>query len=257
MSYLQNFNNSSNFLGLITRCKDEIFIKEFCDYYLSQGVDQIFIIDDNSEDKSIYENINDNKVNILFDMCKNKAHNKDKCSKDCLCNRKILNKVYNIIRLNLNWLIHVDVDEFITTKKNIKKTIREELKTTFKDNDCIKIPWVMMGCNKRKKNPKSILLENVYRWNHDKKHPNKHWKFGCRYDFIEIKCIFKPRKFNKISDHYPKEPISNNIRIVNGTNNKNETHLHFDKDSKYIESTFCEYSLMASCLFRTNYYLSN
>lgn len=32
------------FLGLITRCKDEFFIKEFCDYYLSQEVDKIFII---------------------------------------------------------------------------------------------------------------------------------------------------------------------------------------------------------------------
>lgn len=44
------------FLGLITRCKDEFFIKEFCDYYKSQGVDKIYIIDDDSDDKTIYKN---------------------------------------------------------------------------------------------------------------------------------------------------------------------------------------------------------
>ena len=34
------------FLGLITRCKDEFFLKEFVDYYLSEGVDHIYILDD-------------------------------------------------------------------------------------------------------------------------------------------------------------------------------------------------------------------
>lgn len=49
------------YLGLITRCKDEFFIEEFCKYYLSQGVDEIYIIDYNSEDKTIYNNLINNK----------------------------------------------------------------------------------------------------------------------------------------------------------------------------------------------------
>ena len=55
------------FLGLITRCKDEFFIKEFCDYYLSQGVDKIFVIDDDSNDKSIYDTIHDARVQIIYE----------------------------------------------------------------------------------------------------------------------------------------------------------------------------------------------
>lgn len=47
------------FLGLFTRCKDEFFIKEFCDYYLSQGIDKIYIIDD---DKTIYNNLTNEKI---------------------------------------------------------------------------------------------------------------------------------------------------------------------------------------------------
>ena len=185
------------FLGLITRCKDEFFIKEFCDYYLSEGVDKIFVIDDNSNDKSIYNNINDKRIEIIY--------------KKNIIKNKYANKLYKSIKVYFKWMIYCDVDEFITTKKNIKNTIKDELKTTFKEVDCIKIPWVMMSCNSKEKNPNSVLLENTYRWNHNKKHPNKkntHNKFKCRYDKIEVKCIFKTDKFNSISynDHIPDPP---------------------------------------------------
>ena len=54
-------------LGLVTRCKDEFIIEDFCLYYISQGVDKIFIIDDNSEDKSIYNNLlHNNKIEIIY-----------------------------------------------------------------------------------------------------------------------------------------------------------------------------------------------
>ena len=198
------------FLGLITRCKDEFFIKEFCDYYLSQEVDKIFVIDDNSNDKSIYNNINDNKIEIIYE--KNIIKN------------NYANKLYKQIKSNFKWMIYCDVDEFITTKKNITNTIKDELNTTFKDVDCIKIPWVMMSCNNRDKNPNSILLENTYRWNHNKKHPHKIHKFRCRYNQIEIKCIFKTDKFNSIWDHHPKENIDN-IITVDGVRKKKQ-HLN-------------------------------
>ena len=61
-----NKTAEKKFLGLIARCKDEFFVKEFCSYYLSQGVDQIHIIDDNSSNKSIYDGIKNEKA---FDQC--------------------------------------------------------------------------------------------------------------------------------------------------------------------------------------------
>ena len=188
--------DSKLFLGLITRCKDEFFIKEFCDYYLQQGVDKIYVIDDNSNNKSIYNKIINNK-NVIIIYEKN------------IIKRNYTDLFYSKIRHYFEWIIYVDVDEFITTKKNIHKTIRNELETTFKDYDCIKIPWVMMSCNRIEKNPNSILETNVYRWNHDKKHPHKIHKFRCRYNKIEVKCIFKSSKFKNIFDHFPKNPIGN------------------------------------------------
>ena len=35
-------------IGLIVRCKDEPYVDEFVNYYLHQGVDKIYIVDDDS-----------------------------------------------------------------------------------------------------------------------------------------------------------------------------------------------------------------
>ena len=205
------------FLGLVTRCKDEFFIKEFCDYYLSQGVDKIYVIDDDSNDKSIYNNIDDKKIEIIYE---NNIFSKGEMY--------VVNEYYKKIKHKFKWIISVDVDEFVTTKKNITHTIKDELNTTFKDVDCIKIPWVMMSCNNRDKNPKRILLENTYRWNHDKKHPHKKHKFRCRYDQIEVKCIFKTDKFNEIDIHNPNKPVGDCIIVDSITKKEEKLNPFYD-----------------------------
>ena len=208
-----------NFIGLIARCKDEPYVTEFVNYYLQQGVDMIYIIDDNSN-KEIYKDvINNKKVNIKFD--------------NNIINNNSIKQLYLKIKNNYEWLIYVDIDEYITTKKNMHKTIREELLTTFKNSHCIKIPWVMMSCNSIKNNPESLLQTNIYRWNHDNKHininSNEH-KFRCRYKEIEVKCIFRPKFFNDIFDHNPKSPNYNNLNIVESINNTPQQLNSFYKE---------------------------
>lgn len=207
------------FIGLLTRCKDEFFIKEFCEYYLEQGVDKIFVLDDNSNDKSIYEPITDERVEIIY----------EKKLFDKYGQMRIANSYYKKISKDFKWLIFVDVDEFITTKHNGNNTIRRELETTFADADCIKIPWVMMATNGIHNNPQSVLIENTYRWNHDQKHPHKIAKFRCRYNKIEVKCIFRPAKFKTISVHHPDNPIGN-PKIVNSINNNDTTLNPYHND---------------------------
>jgi hypothetical protein len=188
-------------------------VREFVDYYLQQGVDTIYILDDHS-DKKIYKDVHDSKVKIIFEKDHINFQNEfDGC-----------NKLYKKIKHLYKWMIIVDMDEFITTKKNVTRTIREELKTTFKDCMCVKIPWVMMACNSIKHNPTSLLKTNVYRWNHDKKHINHFTnepKFRCRYDEIEVKCIFKPKYFKKLFMHHPLDPIGH-VKIVDGVYKKSQ-----------------------------------
>jgi hypothetical protein len=231
------------FLALITRCKDESFITEFCNYYISQGVDKIYIIDDNSNDKTIYNNLNDNKkIQIHYMSNINSKCHSSECKSDCTCNRVIANRLYNKIKNNFKWLIYVDVDEYITTRQNIKKTIRDELMTTFRDYDCILIPWVMMS-SYGKKNPKSILENNIYRINYDKKYNFKcsskkqKGKFSTQSSgkYIQLKSIFKCSKFNGIhdkknpSDHHPVFPLDN-VKIVDGVYCKKIQNLY---DNRY------------------------
>ncbi len=198
------FRNKSPKIGLICRVKDEYYVKEFVAYYLSQGVDTIHILDDDSIDKSVYNDLLHHKqVKIRFEKK--------------VIDHDLASILYKDIRREYDWIIYVDVDEFITTKKNPQKTIRQELETTFKDVDCVKVPWVMMSCNGLEKSPSSVLYTNTYRWNNDLRHENKITKdpkFACRYDHTAVKCIFKTKAFKGIFDHNPLEPLSPHTVVV-------------------------------------------
>lgn len=212
------------FLGLITRCKDEYFIQEFCNYYFNEGVDKIYIFDDNSKNLEIYNNIKNNP-NIFIYYAKNndKCHDSI-CESTCTCNRVLANQIYKNVKNNFEWMIYVDVDEFVSTKKNIKKTIRQELQTTYKYVDCISIPWIIMSATS-KENPESVLEKNVYRINYNNKpyyrnNPaNRDDKFSAQSSGRTVGCksIFKCNKFNGIHDnlnrcdHTPRFPNSTNI----------------------------------------------
>ena len=60
-----------DFIGLIVRCKDEPYVFEFVNYYITQGVDKIYIIDDNSN-KEIYKDVINNKK-VILGLYKNKV----------------------------------------------------------------------------------------------------------------------------------------------------------------------------------------
>lgn len=192
------------FLGVLSRCKDEWFLAEFCEHYLNEGVDSIIIIDDNSGDKSIYDGLGD-KVTVIYA-------------------NKVLEYgfervIYRACRHLFDWLIVVDIDEFLTTKCEPDRTVKDELEQRFADADCVMVPWVMMAANGRKASPSSIVDENTFRWDHDKKHPHDNPKFRCRYDEIEVKCIFRPRAFEDVTFHYPTEATSNELNIVESVDN--------------------------------------
>lgn len=197
-----------SFIGLIVRCKNEPYVGEFVNYYINQGIDKIYIIDDNSNKKIYKDVINNSKVIIIFD--KN------------IIQKRTANKLYKKIKNYYEWIIYVDMDEYITTKKDVNKTIKNELETTFKNCMCVKIPWVIMSSNSIIRNPKSLLKTNIYRWNHDNKHINDKAKFRCRYNFIEVKCIYKPKYFNNISEHIPTNPNCKKIKIVESITNKED-----------------------------------
>lgn len=203
--------NSRNFLTIIVRSKNEPFVSEFVEHYLSEGVDEIYIFD-NGSDFDYADSVKDNERviiledNILFAMHPTVMES-------------VLVRAHD---LSTEWLLYVDMDEFITSRRQPDKTIRQELQTTFRNADCVKVPWVMMSANGRLQNPDSLLMETTHRWDHDKRHENHlstHPKFRCRYDKIEVKSIFRPEKFEFLSDHNP-YGTNGDIVCVDSTDNR-------------------------------------
>jgi hypothetical protein len=205
-----------NFLTIILRVRNEnLFLESFVKHYFAEGVDEIYILDDNSTEPFPEYVLNHPKVFIYESTYFAQRHEK-------LIDAQLL---YNhVVREKTEWLMFIDADEFITTRRNSEKTIRQELKTTFKDADLIKIPWIMFGSNGQDKNPKEVLTETVWRWDHDKKHPHpeealKIWKHRCcKYYKIEVKSIFKTDSFAKLTTHCPSDPVGD-VMIVDGVDN--------------------------------------
>ena len=178
---------------LITRYLNEPFLDEFVEYYLSEGVDNIFILYDTDSTIPISDYVKSDSRIII--------HNSSNFGIKQMYD---VNVVYSKIRNHFTWVIFVDCDEFITCK-NMSLTIRDALSTTYKDTDCIKIPWVMMSSNGLSKDPPSILQSLTRRWNHDLKHPHpNNWTKGrCRYNNIEVKCICRCPVFPTLGLHHP------------------------------------------------------
>ena len=193
---------------------ENLFLESFIKHYFAEGVDEIHILDDNST-QPFPDIVNDERV-FIYEATHFKSHHEK------LIDAQMMYE--HILRDKTEWFMFIDADEFITTRRNSDKTIREELETTFKDADQIKIPWIMFGSNGQDENPKQILTDTIWRWDHDKKHPHpeeamKIWKHRCcKYDKIEVKSIFKTDSFRKLATHCPKDPVDS-VNIVDGVDN--------------------------------------
>lgn len=207
---------NKNFLSIILRVRNEnLFLESFVKHYFAEGVDEIFILDDNSTEPFPDYVLNHSKVSV-YEANYFASHHEKLLDAQLLYNHVVKDKT--------EWLMFIDADEFITTRRNKDRTIREELETTFKDADLIKVPWIMFGSNGQDRNPEKILLETTWRWNHDleHKHPEAAMEIWphrrCKLDKIEVKSIFKTSKFNKLTTHCPSEPIGE-VSIVDGVDN--------------------------------------
>ena len=191
-------------VALMCRIKNERYIREFVDYYLAEGVTHIYLFDDMSTlylEELDTIRASDMPVTVI------RAPLVPYVNTPAV----VLRGYEQHIRHYYDWVINVDADEYIVPCKNKGSTICKELKRTFRNVNCVYVPWVMMGFQGREKDPGSLLLETLYRWDHDKRHPNEdvsNTKFRCRYDSIEYKSIWRPSQFEQWGIHTPNSPIS-------------------------------------------------
>ena len=119
-------------------------IREWCQHYFDEGIDQIFLIDNNSTDdyKSQISQFG-NKVVVVKDS---KRHAQDE-----LYNRHFLKKAKTF-----DWVIVVDLDEFLYSRSPWP-TIKAYLANAPKKIGKITLLWKMFGSNKHDRQPASIV----------------------------------------------------------------------------------------------------
>ena len=126
----------------------------------------------------------------------------------------------HVIRPTFDWVINVDVDEFVAPRRTPTSTIRGELETTFAGADCVCIPWVMMAFGGRAKNPSSLLAETTTRWDYDKQYEPtsslEKYNSRSRHEFMEVKSIWRPSMYKTWKLHVPGDPVSSNDVKVSG-----------------------------------------
>ena len=129
---------SSTKVGLCLICKEEnLYIKEFVDYYKDLGYDHIFIYDNNDINGERIEDVIQKEIDEGFVSIINYWGDRDKplfrAYIDC----------YKTNNKNYSWLSYFDIDEYLELKpKGIK--IQEVLNNErYKDCQNVKFNWVL------------------------------------------------------------------------------------------------------------------
>lgn len=130
--------------------KENLYIKEFIDYYIKLGVDHIFIYDDND--------INSERISDVIDKSYKKYvtiyENKKKIIRN---QRNAFTTCYNNNKKIFDWFLMIDIDEYLIIVKDRLKNYLS--KNIFKKCDFIKIHWVKATDNNLLYYDKRPLLE--------------------------------------------------------------------------------------------------
>lgn len=118
--------------------KENLYIKEYIDYYIKLGVDHIYIYDNNDDNTEQISDIIGNSYKNYVTIYEN--------IKDNINNYSLFyNSCYNNLKDKFNWIIMNDIDEYLVIKNdNLKNYLSNKI---FKKCDFIKIHFVLTTDN--------------------------------------------------------------------------------------------------------------
>ena len=125
----------------ITKAKYEnLYVKEFVDYYLSIGVEKFYFGDDNEENM---ENLSD----VLGDYIKKGIVDIDYIYYKNMSHEMFFDESFKVLKFRCNWFLFIDVDEFLEfndKNMNIKTYLDMPI---FDKCDAIRIHWIAYDDN--------------------------------------------------------------------------------------------------------------
>jgi len=148
-------------VAVLAMFKNESWIiKEWIDHYLSEGIDHFYLIDNGSTDnylEKINPYIHDGKITLIKDSYRQRFH-----TQDILYNKHYLEKV----RSETNWIIVVDMDEYIYSRNGCKTT-SAYIATIPENINKIVLPWKLFGSSNIIAHPEDIVHSFVKRQSDD------------------------------------------------------------------------------------------
>ena len=204
--------------------RENLYAKEFIDYYIKLGIDSIFIYDDNNLDSEKISDVIDlsyKKYVTIYEAKNKKIFNQSDAFTDCYLKNK----------QNFNWFLMVDMDEFLYIKNDKLKNYLQS--KVFNKCDFIKFHWLHPSDNnhlhyenkslfERFKKPykKSIFIKSMVRGN------IKNLKYWVHSPYISP---FKNISCNNIGKIINDKNI--NIEFQSNINVKKAYIIHFNYKS--------------------------
>ena len=193
------------FLSATLYVRDEVqSILQFMEHYIEEGVDHVYIFNDNSTDGTI-------EALSCLDSRYYSVMSYADCKKQYIYDSfrpvqiDIYGELFNHFDLarNTEWLINVDVDELITSRTNPAMSIRDILLSPrFRYSECgaISIPWLLYSWDDYISTASNTYRYHLrYRWGYDAKYqreivhvPNvSPSKFLNKHAGVENKVIYR------------------------------------------------------------------
>ena len=182
------------FLCSITRVRNEhTKFKSFIKHQLQEGFDLLLFLDDRSypplHSDEPRVRIRQVDFSILAEMNRQAGYR--------VVNPYGLSFVKQYVQSELmscTWVAYVDVDEFVTTRRNENKTVRDELNDSFSHVDSVHVPWIFYGNELANAPPvrDDLTLEILWRQNHSLHHEGYDRKTRDRYHEIgafRVLCV--------------------------------------------------------------------
>jgi hypothetical protein len=258
------------YLSILAIMKNEAMnLKIWIDHYIWQGVDHIYIIDNNSDDTSVQ--IIEDLINNGYPITLYKLYKQHKQAKHY---RYVYDK--EKLQKKTKWLIVADLDEFFYCNNS---KISNELKH-FEDYDYISSKWRMFGSNNCIKHPKDIrisLTKRVEELNFNTKYifqtkniysksVNIHWLNDGYTNKIDLSEIFRLNHypiqskdfFEKVKMTRGDADAKNNVRDWNYFKAYNKNTYYKDNDLKnMILNTNINNTSNKNTYYKDTYYKDN
>jgi hypothetical protein len=214
----------AHFLCVVTRVRDQtVLMRDWVPHYLAEGASLLLVLEDSSSTQPLRSTVLqplglDSDPRVVVQSAAISMHLEGQAV-------ALENAVY-AMRDKCTWVVSVDADEFLTTRREPEKPVAQVLRESFEHADFITVPWIMFGIDATMpawQEPQSIVAENVWRWDHDAHHGGENdtalelsrskeffrGKGRDRYDSIEGKPVFRakvlPAQTAECHERNPKE----------------------------------------------------